>query len=129
MGTAEALNPENYKCETANLSHGGRLMATSDPDSEQLISRFCGALLPADRGAFRHAAESALAAIPCAGEGVAYRTLREVWRGYFHPPADEETNHPVGVRSRRPSKLASAEPIGADDPRCGGGDRNRLRAV
>jgi hypothetical protein len=55
-------------------------MATSDIDSEQLISRFCGSLAPADRAAFRVAAESALAAIVCASEGVAYRTLRDVWR-------------------------------------------------
>ena len=103
-------------------------MATSDLDAEQLISRLCGSLSPTDRAAFRAAAESALGAIVCAGEGVAYRTLREVWRGYFHPPADTETNHPVGVGSRRPSKLANAGAIGVDDPRVGGRARNSFRA-
>ena len=44
-------------------------MATSDIDSEQLISRFCGALLPRDRADFRRAAEAAIEQIPCAGEG------------------------------------------------------------
>ena len=101
-------------------------MATSD-DSEQLISRFCGSLAPGDRSSFRHAAEGALAAIPCAGEGIAYRTLRDIWRAYFHPPA--ETHHPVGIASRRPSKLVAGEHIGRDDPRTGGRDRHRLREV
>ena len=101
-------------------------MATSyDPDLDALISRLAGPLLPADRAAFRAAAESALTG--CSGEGLAYRILRDLWRTYFHPPA--ETTQPLGTGSRRPSKLASAEPIGADDPRVGGRDRRRLRAV
>jgi len=76
----------------------------------------------------RSAAESALGTIVCAGEGVvAYRTLREVWRGYFHPPP--ETNQPTGFGSRRPSRLANGPPIGADDPRTGGRDRRRLKVV
>ena len=57
-------------------------MATSaslDPDLDALISRLAGPLLPADRAAFRVAAESAL--IGCGGEGLAYRILRDVWRG------------------------------------------------
>ena len=108
-------------------------MATSgsdDLDAEQLISRFCGSLAPADRAAFRAAAESALAAIVCAGEGVAYRTLRDVWRAYFHPPTDQETgHHPFLPGSRQASKLSNGPPIGADDPRTGGRDRHRLKAV
>jgi hypothetical protein len=104
-------------------------MATSDLDSEQLISRFCGSLAPGDRSSFRHAAEGALAAIPCAGEGIAYRTLRDVWRGYFHPPPDPRIGQTRGSGLRRPSKLISAEPIGADDPRVGARDRHRLRTV
>ena len=103
-------------------------MATSDIDSEQLISRFCGALLPRDRADFRRAAEAAIEQIPCAGEGVAYRTLREVFRQYFHPPSDWATNAPLGVGSRKPSKLAAGSPIGADDPRSGGRARNSFRA-
>jgi hypothetical protein len=107
-------------------------MATSgsdDVDPEQLISRFCGALAPADRGAFRAAAESALSAVPCVGEGIAFRILRDIWRGYFRPPSDWATNAPQGIGSRRPSKLSDGPPIGADDPRTGGRDRHRLRAV
>jgi hypothetical protein len=103
-------------------------VATSDNNSEELISRFCGSLSPADRAAFRAAAESALGAINCNGEGIAFRVIRDVWRGYFHPPSDYETGHPVGVGSRRPSKLANAAPVGADDPRVGGRARNALRA-
>jgi hypothetical protein len=103
-------------------------MATSD-DVEQAISRFCGPLSVADRAAFRAAAENALAQLPCSGPGIAYRTLRDVWRGFFRPPDDAETNHLVGVGSRRPSKLAGAEAIGRDDPRCGARARNSFRAA
>jgi len=101
-------------------------MATSDLDSEQLISRFCGALLPADRGAFRHAAEGALAALPCAGEGIWYRTLLPLWRTYFHPPPDDMRSQ--GARHLRPSKLQNLPAVGSDDPRVGARDRHRLRA-
>ena len=48
-------------------------MAISDVDTEQLISRFCGALAPSDRAAFRAAAEDALTRVPCLGEGAIYR--------------------------------------------------------
>ena len=105
-------------------------MATSDLDAEQLISRFCGSLAPADRAAFRAAAESALSAIVCNGEGVAFRVLRDVWRAYFHPPSDQEAgHHPFSPGSRRLSKLTDGPPIGAEDPRTGGRDRRRLKAV
>src|SRR5215471_20260244 len=104
-------------------------MAISDPDCEQLISRFCGSLAPGDRSSFRHAAEGALAAIPCAGEGIAYRTLRDVWRGYFHPPPDQRTGQPRGPENRRPSKLIAGPALGVDSPRCGERDRRRLGAV
>jgi hypothetical protein len=105
-------------------------VTTSDIDAEQLINRFCGSLAPADRAAFRAAAESALNAIVCAGEGVAYRTLRDVWRAYFHPPSDQEAgHHPFSPGSRRLSKLTDGPPIGAEDPRTGGRDRRRLKAV
>ena len=101
-------------------------MATSDVDSE-LIDRFSTALLPCDRGDFRRAAAAALEQIPCAGEGIAYRTLPDVWRGFFRPP--EETHHPVGVGSKRPSKLVAGEAIGAPDPREGARSRNQFRAL
>ena len=51
-------------------------MAISDVDTEQLISRFCGALAPSDRAAFRAAAEDALTRVPCLGEGAIYRAVR-----------------------------------------------------
>jgi hypothetical protein len=99
-------------------------MAISGFDSEQLISRFCRALAPADRGAFQAAAESALAG--CDGEGLAFRLLRPIFQAHFHPPADTETRQPLGVGSRRPSKLAAGPPVGRDDPRTGGRDRHRM---
>jgi hypothetical protein len=67
-----------------------------------------------------------LAAIPCAGEGACYRTLRDIFHHYFHPPSDWETGHILGPSSRRPSKLASGPPIGAEDPRTGARDRHRF---
>src|SRR5262245_57115308 len=107
-------------------------MATSspyDPDLDALISRLAAPLAPGDRNAFRHAAEGALAAIPCAGEGVAYRTLRDIWRTFFHPPPDPRIGQTRGSGLRRPSKLIAAEPIGHDDPRVGARDRHRFQAV
>ena len=92
---------------------------SDDIDVEQLISRFCGSLAPADRAAFRSAAESALAQLPCVGPGIAYRVLRELWLSHhFRPPSDHETGHQPGSQ-RRPSKLIAAEAIGAPDPREG----------
>jgi len=99
---------------------------SDDVDAEQLISRLCGSLAPADRAAFRAAAESALSTVTCVGEGVAFRVLRDVWRGYFHPPED----HVAGMGPRhRGGKLVAGPAIGADDPRTGGRDRHRLRPV
>jgi hypothetical protein len=88
-----------------------------DVDPDALISRLAGPLLPADRAAFRHAAESALAQLPCAGEGLFYRIVREVWRGYFHPPEDTSFD----VAHERRSKLTNAPPIEY------GGDLRRVR--
>jgi hypothetical protein len=104
-------------------------VATSDIDAEQLISRFCGALAPSDRAAFRAAAESALTQLPYSGPGIAYRCLRELFRGYFHPPPDPRIGAPRGPMNRRPSKLISAEAIGGPDPREGARDRRRFQAV
>jgi hypothetical protein len=101
-------------------------MATSyDLDPEPLISRLAGPLLPADRQAFREAALDALTRVPCAGEGSIYRAVATLQRQFFHPPA--ETHH--GVGSRRPSKLTDGPPIGAEDPRTGGRNRHRFKAV
>jgi hypothetical protein len=103
-------------------------MATStsyDPDLDALISRLAGPLLPADRAAFRAAAESALTG--CSGEGLAYRILRPLWRDFFHPPPDdmrrERARHP------RPSKLQNLPAVGAEDPRTGARDRHRFRVM
>ena len=57
-------------------------------DAELLISHLSGPLDPADRPAFRRAAETALAASNGWGEGLIYRTVVELWRGYFRPPPD-----------------------------------------
>ena len=102
-------------------------MATSrcDPDLDALISRLAGPLLPADRQAFRVAAESALTG--CGGEGLAYRILRDVWRGYFHPPPDDMRRE--GARHLRPSKLQNLPAVGTDDPRCGARDRQTGRSA
>jgi hypothetical protein len=54
-------------------------------DAELLISHLSGPLDPPDRPAFRHAAETALAASDGWGEGLIYRTVVD---GYFHPPPD-----------------------------------------
>ena len=103
-------------------------MATSyDLDPEPLISRLAGPLLPADRAAFREAALDALTRVPCAGEGSIYRAVATFQRQFFHPPA--ETNQPLGVGSRWPSKLSDGPPIGAEDPRTGARDRRRFKAV
>jgi hypothetical protein len=105
-------------------------MATDDVDPEELISRLCGPLAPADRAAFRAAAESALSAVTCVGEGVVFRVLRDVWRGYFHPPPDSTTAHSFAKHYRAGrTKLSSLPAIGADDPRTGGRDRARMRVV
>ena len=103
-------------------------MATScDPDLDALILRLAGPLLPADRAAFRAAAESALTG--CNGEGLAYRILRDVWRGFFHPPPDPRIGEPRGPGNRRPSKLIAGPALGEDGPRCGERARRQLRAL
>src|SRR5262249_1520779 len=93
---------------------------------DPLISRLAAPLEPGDRAAFRAAAESAL--VGCSGEGQAYRTLRDVWRTFFHPPPDPRVGQPRRL-GLRPSKLASLEPIGAPDPREGGRDRRQFQAA
>jgi hypothetical protein len=103
-------------------------VATSE-DVELLISELSASLTPPQRHAFLAAARAALAAAGCSGCGAAYRVLVPIQRAHWDPPDDQRTGQPLGVGSRRPSKLASAEPIGADDPRTGGRDRHRLRAV
>jgi hypothetical protein len=100
-----------------------------DVDPDALISRLAGGLAPADRAAFRRAAEHALEQLPCAGEGLVYRIVSGVWRAYFHPPEDTSWDIAHELASLRRSKLANRPPVGADDPRSGGRDRRRLKLV
>ena len=58
-------------------------------DAEDLVARLSDGLSPADRAAFRRAAESAVATSPdCSGEGSTYRVIAKLWRSCFHPPRD-----------------------------------------
>ena len=104
-------------------------MATSNLDVEQLIHELGASLARPQRVAFEAAARAALEATGCSGSGAAYRVLVPIQRLHWDPPDDQRIGQPLGVGSRRPSKLASAEPIGADDPRTGARDRRRLQAV
>jgi|HubBroStandDraft_6_1064221.scaffolds.fasta_scaffold2088547_1 hypothetical protein len=79
-------------------------------DVELLISRLSYPLDPADRPAFRHAAEIALAAPGCWGEGSIYRCLVPLWRNYFHPPSDDRAAWGI-EQEPRTSKLISAPPL------------------
>ena len=101
-------------------------MSFTTDDADALISRLAGPLQPAARGAFIAAAEDALTRVPCWGEGAVYRAVSALQKSYFDPPLDRVAAGPNHYRS---SKLASAPAVGVDDPRCGGRDRNRLRAV
>lgn len=103
-------------------------MATSySAEIDALLIELAASLVPPQRAAFEAAARAALAAAGCSGCGAAYRVLAPLQRGYWDPPSDDMRRE--GARHLRPSKLASAEPIGAEDPRTGARDRNRLRAV
>jgi hypothetical protein len=78
-----------------------------DADPEILISRLAGPLAPADREAFRQAAEAALTQVPCAGEGSFYRAVAGLQRDYFTPPED---GHATRIRHAA-SKLTQGPPI------------------
>jgi hypothetical protein len=81
-----------------------------DADPEILISRLAGPLAPADREAFRRAAEEALARVPCWGEGAVYRAVAVLQRQYFVPPDDGRARWDID-QELRPSKLRNAPPI------------------
>jgi hypothetical protein len=81
-----------------------------DVDPEHIISRLAGPLEPAARAAFRRAAEAALAALPCAGEGIIYRIVAPLQRAYFDPPTDCRAGWDI-EQELRPSKLRDAGPI------------------
>jgi len=92
---------------------------TDELDSDALISRLAGPLLPRDRAAFRRAAEDALTRVPCWGEGAVYRAVASLQRAFFDPPADGRRTY--GPQDFRASKLKSAPPIEY------GGDRRHIR--
>jgi hypothetical protein len=81
-----------------------------DADPDILISRLAGPLEPAARVAFRRAAEAALAALPCAGEGIIYRIVAPLQRAYFDPPDDRRAGWHV-EQDYRASKLKQGPPI------------------
>jgi hypothetical protein len=74
-----------------------------DADPEVLICRLAGPLLPADRDAFRAAAEDALTRVPCWGEGSVYRAVAALQRKFFDPPPDRVTGRPIGRNATKPS--------------------------
>jgi hypothetical protein len=86
------------------------LPISDDVDPEILISRLAGPLEPAARAAFRRAAEAALALLPCAGEGIVYRTIAPLQRAYFDPPTDGRAHWDIDQELRR-SKLRDAPAI------------------
>jgi hypothetical protein len=83
---------------------------SDDVDPDLLISRLAGPLAPADREAFRRAAEAALARVPCWGEGAVYRAVAILQRDYFVPPTDDRAHWDIS-QERHSSKLTQAPPI------------------
>jgi hypothetical protein len=85
---------------------------SDDADPDILISRLAGPLAtPADRAAFRRAAEAALACVPCWGEGAAYRAVSVLQREYFDPPSDLRMGWDIEREIFRSSKLRAAPPL------------------
>jgi hypothetical protein len=79
-------------------------------DAESLISHLCCGLAPADRAAFRQAAETALAtSSPCWGPGSIHRTVTAIWRIYFRPPP-EDRGTTWNSGKKNPSKLTTEPP-------------------
>ena len=83
----------------------------TDDIAEALIARLSAPLAPADRCAFRDAAERALTSPGCWGPGSAYRTVAQLWRGFLHPPFDDSDRHSGAREFRRPTKLTEREPL------------------
>ena len=81
-----------------------------DADPDILISRLAGPLEPADREAFRRAAEDALSRVPCWGEGAVYRAVAVLQRNFFHPPSDWRAGWGI-EQEHRSSKLRDAPAI------------------
>jgi len=83
----------------------------NDLDPDALISRLAGPLSPADRVAFRAAAEDALARVPCWGEGALYRAVASLQRGFRDPPSDGRAHWDIAQELSNPSKLKAAPAI------------------
>jgi hypothetical protein len=92
------------------------LSISDDADPDVLIARLAGPLRPADRPAFRDAAEAALAQVPCWGEGAIYRAVALLQRNFFTPPDDHRATWDI-THERHTSKLISREPIEHDHDR------------
>ena len=103
----------------------------SIPDEiDQLVLQLAASLPPPQYFAFVAAAHAVLGEIDCnhLGVGLAYRRLRDLQRSHYDYPPDPRVAH--GPRHwRRPTKISSLPPIGAPDPREGGRDRRRFKAV
>jgi hypothetical protein len=92
----------------------------NDLDPDALISRLAGPLSPADRAAFRAAAEDALTRVPCWGEGAIYRAVASLQRAFRNPPSDRGAHWDID-QEFGPSKLRDAPAIEY------GGDLRRVR--
>jgi hypothetical protein len=79
-------------------------------DAESLISHLACGLAPADRAAFRQAAENDLATSPvCLGPGSIHRTVTSIWRTFFRPlREDRPTTWTTG--QKKPSRLVTEPP-------------------
>jgi hypothetical protein len=96
--------------ESRKRNGGLPLPIPDDVDPEHIISRLAGPLAPADRIAFRNAAEAALARVPCWGEGAVYRAVAVLQRSFFTPPDDNRASWDI-THERHASKLTRAPPI------------------
>jgi hypothetical protein len=68
------------------------------PTPKNLIAHLSNGLVPADRAAFREAAETAI-----------HRTVTAIWRTYFRPPPEDRSTTWV-IGKKRPSKLITEPP-------------------
>jgi hypothetical protein len=89
---------------------GRSMPIPDDADPDHIISRLAGPLEPAARVAFRHAAEEALARVPCMGEGAAYRAVAVLQRAFFNPPDDRRAGWGI-EQDLRSNKLTDGPPI------------------
>ena len=79
-------------------------------DAESLIAHLCCGLAPADRDAFRRAAETALATSPtCLGPGSIHRTVVSIWRSFFRPPPENRATTWTSGK-KKPSRLITEPP-------------------